>query len=148
MFISFFLFYFSNLISNHNLFILSGIFNRSSIHREYVAPLPKTHEKCRDGQYPRSSNIQRFDVPEHLISWTTNYPEYEPPEFTSGKVLEGPEWADPDISQVHANAKPAYTQRLKFNAIDGNINRKSHMGKYRINEKRIPQYYFNACNIV
>lgn len=53
------------------------------------------HLKCINGLYPRS-NIQRFPVPENLISWNDKYPEYKP-VFYESPVLAGKVWADPGI---------------------------------------------------
>ncbi len=110
----------------------------SCFSREPLSPIPKNHEQSPGGVYARSNNIKRFEVTEDQISWKINFPEYAPPEFTGDKVLEGPEWADPDVSECHKNAKPPLTKSLKFNAIDGKVNRKSHMGRYHIDKNGIP----------
>ncbi len=72
-------------------------------------------------------------------SWTVPWPDYSPPEFTSDVVLKGPVWADPDVSQIHPQSRPAYITPLKFNDMDGNINRTSHVGKYEIHVN-LPRY--------
>lgn len=53
------------------------------------------HIKCRSGAYPRSS-IQRYPVPDDKISWTVDYPEYNPPHYTAVSI-HGQPWADPEI---------------------------------------------------
>ncbi|CAG5045984.1 unnamed protein product [Parnassius apollo] len=80
------------------------------------------HVKARYGIYPRST-IQRFSVPDDKVSWNVEYKEYNPPNYTSASIYGKP-WADPDITD--SNFKP------KWNSLDGNVNRKSHMGLYQI----------------
>ena len=58
---------------------------------------PITHHKCRNQLYPRGKNINRFQVPDALVSWKQEYPEYKPVEFVSDAVLKKPVWADPDF---------------------------------------------------
>lgn len=59
-----------------------------------------THIKCRGGTYPRSS-IQRLSVPDHKISWTVEYPEYNPPYYTAASI-QGQPWADLEIGMFIA----------------------------------------------
>ena len=66
------------------------------------------------------------------MSWNKQWQAYNPPEFTMDHVLEGPEWADPDISGRYPKAKPPKTRDLMFNEIDGKVSRKSHTGKYSV----------------
>ncbi|CAK1580336.1 unnamed protein product [Parnassius mnemosyne] len=80
------------------------------------------HMKARCGIYPRST-IQRFSVPDDKVSWNVEYKEYNPPNYTSASIYGKP-WADPDIAD--SNFKP------NWNSLDGNVNRKSHMGLYQI----------------
>lgn len=54
------------------------------------------HKNCRNAIYPRS-HIERFGVPGNLVSWSTLFPEYNPPQYES-PVLHGKPWADPPIS--------------------------------------------------
>ncbi|XP_076236007.1 ADP-ribose pyrophosphatase, mitochondrial [Calliopsis andreniformis] len=86
------------------------------------------HHKCRQGFYP-SSNVKRFEVPENKVPWNIEYPEYKPVKYTA-PVLKGKPWADPDIRE--ASFKP------NWNSIDENVNRKSFMGNYIINEDGYP----------
>lgn len=81
-----------------------------------------THFKCRGGLYPRS-NIKRFIVPDDKVSWSTEFTEYAPVNYTSPHI-NGKVWADPDIGD------PGFTPI--FNSIDGKINRVSYMGRYEI----------------
>ena len=93
---------------------------------------PSKHSKCVGGTYQKISNAKRFDVPNEYIPWNLSWAGYNPPEFTSEIVLKGPEWADPDISGKYPSALPKNDHSLKFNQIDGKINRKSHMGVYEL----------------
>lgn len=67
-----------------------------------VSPILKSkmlkHLKCINGLYPRS-NVHRFAVPEHLISWNEKYPEYKPVFYESPALL-GKDWADPGIGKI------------------------------------------------
>lgn len=64
-----------------------------------------THIKCRGGTYPRSS-IERFPVPDDKVSWSTDYMDYKPANFTSPGI-HGKPWADPEIG-----TKPGETVSL------------------------------------
>lgn len=86
------------------------------------------HEKCRNNLYP-SSNVERFLVPDAKVPWDVDYPQYRPVEYTALAVKRKP-WADPEISE--ASFKP------KWNSIGDNVNRKSFMGDYTINENGYP----------
>ncbi len=112
------------------------------MYRDFVSPTPQKHLKCRGGIYTRTRNVKRFEVADNQVSWKVAYSEYDPPEFTSDKVLEEPEWADPDISGLYPNTKPPLVRTLKFNGLDERVNRKSHMGPYRLDTKGIPRYSF------
>lgn len=52
------------------------------------------HIKARTEIYPRTTDVIRFKVPDDKVPWDTEYPEYEPTEFTSEGVLKKPVWAD------------------------------------------------------
>ncbi|XP_034171459.1 ADP-ribose pyrophosphatase, mitochondrial [Osmia lignaria lignaria] len=82
------------------------------------------HNKCRQGFY-RSTTIKRFEVPENKVSWSVEYPEYKPVEYTAPSV-KGKPWADPEISE------PSFEP--KWNTLDGNVNRKSFTGDYIIKD--------------
>ena len=77
-------------------------------------------------RYPEPSSPLRFLVTKEKMSWSTPWPEYKPPEFTAPNVLKA-DWADPiDFTQ------------LRFNSVDGNVNRKSFLGAYRSDDKGRP----------
>ncbi|XP_022101086.1 ADP-ribose pyrophosphatase, mitochondrial-like [Acanthaster planci] len=77
------------------------------------------HVKARGERYP-NSDVKRFPVPDDKVQWSVPWPEYKPVEFTNPKVLAGPVWADPEIRGPNS-------VKLKFNRVDGKINRRSHM---------------------
>lgn len=80
------------------------------------------HVICRSVFYS-TTQVKRFIVPDEKVSWSTNYEDYNPTKFESD-ILKGKGWADPSIDDV--NFKP------KFNELDGNVNRLSHLGLYEI----------------
>lgn len=79
------------------------------------------HVACRNSLYAKT--VQRFTVPDELISWTEGFDDYKPPFFES-PVLNGKPWADPNIKC--SSFKP------QFNQLDGQVNRVSHVGQYQI----------------
>lgn len=82
------------------------------------------HVACRNAIYAKT--VQRFNVPDELIPWSSNFDDYKPPTFES-PVLQGKPWADRSIkdSEFHP----------KFNEVDGNVNRVSWTGRYEISDK-------------
>lgn len=79
------------------------------------------HIKCRGGKYP-GSEVQRHPVPEDKITWTVNFGEYAPKYYDS-PVLAGKPWADPSAPDA-----------LKFNELDGKVDRRSHSNPYEIKD--------------
>ncbi|KAF6024070.1 NUDT9 [Bugula neritina] len=82
------------------------------------------HTNCRKSfphLYIRDDDQKRCAVPDDLVSWDAEWKEYDPDDYTMPHVLSGPEWADPPS-----------IEGLKFNTIDGNIDRRSHMGEYSL----------------
>lgn len=77
------------------------------------------HIKCRRGKYP-GSDVPRATIPDGLIDWATSYPSYNPPYYEAA-VLSGKPWADPKQSND-----------LRFNSLDGKVDRRSHAGEYEI----------------
>lgn len=81
------------------------------------------HFKCRSTDvYPQSS-IKRLPVPDDLVDWKVEWPEYNPPEYTAS-FISGQVWADPDIAD--SKFKPLW------NAVDGSKDRVSALGPYDI----------------
>ena len=63
-------------------------------------------------------------MPEDKVSWSVDYPEYSPVEYTASKLLSDkrPPWADPvDSKEIH-----------HWNQMDHNVDRRSFMGKYEV----------------
>jgi ADP-ribose pyrophosphatase len=94
------------------------------------------HIACRNSIYAKT--IQRFLVPDDKVFWSESYEDYQPIHFES-TVLKGKPWADPSIEDN--NFKP------KFNELDGNINRVSHIGKYNIHNGKFPLNPFGRTGI-
>lgn len=87
-----------------------------------ILTMTYNHMKCRGGLYPRS-NIERFPVPDEKVSWSVEFPEYKPLQYTAASI-NGKPWADPDIT--HPGFKP------NWNNLDGNVSRISYTGIYKI----------------
>ncbi|CAH8481882.1 unnamed protein product [Dicrocoelium dendriticum] len=88
------------------------------------------HVKCRNSAYPRTNGLQRVLVPDELVDWRVPWEEYLPIAYTNQKIL-GMVWADPDI-QAHPEIK------LRFNEVDGKVDRTSFMGRYRLDSNGLP----------
>uniref|UniRef100_A0AC35FVW0 Nudix hydrolase domain-containing protein n=1 Tax=Panagrolaimus sp. PS1159 TaxID=55785 RepID=A0AC35FVW0_9BILA len=85
------------------------------------------HKTCRDTSKPYTkSEVFRFAVPDEKVPWNVQWDEYKPAEYNSDKI-KGKEWADPEA-----------VKGLKFNQIDGKLNRKSHTGDYKLDESGAP----------
>lgn len=84
----------------------------------------KVHIKCR-GSYPGLTDLERFKFPDDKVSWKVKFADYKPVKYTAPVVLNKPVWADPDIDE------PEF-KLIKFNTIDGKVNRKSHEGEYEV----------------
>ncbi len=70
-------------------------------------------------------------MPDDKVFWNIDYPNYNPNDFTDKKILAQPSYADqPDPSLI-----------TKWNDLDGEIDRRSHMGTYKI-VNGVPQ---NPC---
>ena len=83
------------------------------------------HTKCRSQFYPRTDNtVLRTDVPDEKVPWDVRWDRYYPKTYTAPFILGQP-WADPEITDKDFQPK--------WNAIDGNINRVSFMGVYKVN---------------
>ncbi|XP_021359215.1 ADP-ribose pyrophosphatase, mitochondrial-like isoform X2 [Mizuhopecten yessoensis] len=91
--------------------------------------LERLHEKARCEIYPRTQ-MKRFKVEDKYVKWNVEYPDYTPVVYTSEGVLKGPVWADPDLLTTKAD--------IKWNAVQNNVSRVSHMGPYRI-EDNLPR---------
>uniref|UniRef100_A0AC34PX75 Nudix hydrolase domain-containing protein n=1 Tax=Panagrolaimus sp. JU765 TaxID=591449 RepID=A0AC34PX75_9BILA len=93
------------------------------------------HTKCRNIKIPYlRSQIYRIEVPEEKVPWEVEWPEYNPPDYTSDSLkdytsdsLKGKPYADPEDPKD-----------LKFNDIDGKVNRKSHFCEYAFDGEERP----------
>ncbi|CAL1535414.1 unnamed protein product [Lymnaea stagnalis] len=92
--------------------------------KENLASMEELHFKCRNGLYPRSDK-QRTHVPDDKVDWKIPFNDYKPVYYTSASVLKKPEWADDEAIK---ESSP------KWNALDGNIDRRSHQGHYELEE--------------
>ncbi|XP_049767308.1 ADP-ribose pyrophosphatase, mitochondrial [Schistocerca cancellata] len=105
----------------HLLLVLTQMFGASF---RQASQCRMMHFKCRGGFYPRTDNtVARFPVPDEKIHWDIDYPEYQPTNYTAAHI-KGQSWADPEIS--HPSFHP------QWNQLDGSVNRKSHVGVYKI----------------
>ena len=50
--------------------------------------------------YDYQDGVKRFPVPEDKVSWSVDWPEYQPVDHTNPHVLKGPVWADLDFRYV------------------------------------------------
>lgn len=80
------------------------------------------HIACRNTIYAKTG-IKRFTVPDELVPWEVKFDTYQPPFFESPGIIDKP-WADPKIHD------PEF--QPKFNAMDGDVNRVSHIGPYKV----------------
>ncbi|CAH8517792.1 unnamed protein product [Schistosoma intercalatum] len=92
------------------------------------------HVKCRNSPYPRTSDIQRYPVPDDKVSWNLSWPEYHPVAYTAPGISKKP-WADPDNHDGKYKA-------IQFNKIDGILDRTSFMGQYKFSTDGLP---LNPC---
>ncbi|XP_075686988.1 ADP-ribose pyrophosphatase, mitochondrial isoform X1 [Rhinoderma darwinii] len=86
-------------------------------------PTMTTHIKALTSPYP-GSKVERWPVPQEKVSWSVDWPEYRPVEYTAPSVLAQPPWADPP--QSHQGFCPQY------NALDGEVQRTSFEGMYQV----------------
>ncbi|KAM6441083.1 ADP-ribose pyrophosphatase, mitochondrial isoform 2-T2 [Liasis olivaceus] len=90
-------------------------------------PKENLHKKARISPYP-GSKVERSQVPNDKVDWLINWKNYSPVEYTAPSVLAGPKWADPEIG-----AKNFFP---KFNEKDGQVERRSHNGLYKVENGR------------
>jgi ADP-ribose pyrophosphatase len=90
------------------------------------------HAKCR-GAYPGAS-VTRSVVPDQQVSWQTAFTDYAPTLYTAPVVASGPVWADKDFL-----TDKAATAAIKWNDVDGKIDRRSFEGDYKLDEHGVPQ---------
>lgn len=61
-------------------------------------------------------------------------PQYAPIEYTAPVVAKGPVWADKpeQLKYIHVPTSAHGLREMKFNALDGKLNRTSHEGNYLV----------------
>ncbi|CAD5216265.1 unnamed protein product [Bursaphelenchus xylophilus] len=86
------------------------------------------HKKClaTDRPYLRSADVFRFKVPIDKIKWDVEFKEYNPPDYTDPE-LEGKPFSDGPLKAT-----------IKFNQIDGDIDRRSYTGRYNFDSEGRP----------
>lgn len=115
------------------------------------------HRNCRNCIYPQSK-IERTHVPDQLVSWATEFVEYQPKHYESA-VLEGKPWADPKqrssfilLLDSIAFMFPFLSvddesfREIKWNLLDGAVSRVSFVGEYKI-ENGVPLNPFGRTGI-
>jgi ADP-ribose pyrophosphatase len=78
------------------------------------------NNKCRNTTY--LNGPARTFVSDENVMWTTSFPGYDPINYTAPSVAKLPVWADNSVD----------LSSVKFNTMDGKINRVSYMGQYEI----------------
>ncbi|KAM4698187.1 ADP-ribose pyrophosphatase, mitochondrial isoform 2-T2 [Rhinophrynus dorsalis] len=91
-------------------------------HNSHQVPMA-THIKALTSPYP-GSQMKRYPVPPEMVSWSVDWPEYDPVEYTAPSVLARPPWADPPLSEAVFSPQ--------FNALDGSVQRESLSGIYKV----------------
>ncbi|VDD80216.1 unnamed protein product [Mesocestoides corti] len=91
------------------------------------------HTKCRSKYYAGDSHISRFFVPDDKVPWAVAFDCYKPVQYTAPHGLTAP-WADPDILSTK--------EKLRFNQIDGKVDRTSFEGPYQLDVNGLP---LNPC---
>ena len=62
-----------------------------------MSSLASLHVKARLPEYPGATGTRRLEVPDDKVSWSVEWVDYKPAEYTAPVVKQGPVWADPDI---------------------------------------------------
>ncbi|KAL3314579.1 Nudix (Nucleoside diphosphate linked moiety X)-type motif 9 [Cichlidogyrus casuarinus] len=88
------------------------------------------HIRARESPYGREKSIVRFPVPDEKVPWSLSWSEYKPPFFEMAKLASAT-YADPNIL---VNKDIA----LKFNQLDGELDRTSFHGLYQIGSDGLP----------
>ncbi|XP_068099930.1 ADP-ribose pyrophosphatase, mitochondrial isoform X2 [Hyperolius riggenbachi] len=89
-------------------------------------PTMAGHVKALTSPYP-GSRVERWPVPPEKVSWSVDWPEYQPVEYTAPPVLAGPVWADPLTSDDDFHPK--------YNTLDRKVQRESFQGVYIVENK-------------
>ncbi|XP_035828049.1 transient receptor potential cation channel subfamily M member-like 2 isoform X2 [Aplysia californica] len=73
-----------------------------------------SHYKSRLSPY-LGSNVTRFSVPDEKVLWEIEFPDYDPPTYTSVEVLKQPAYADEDLLAMSPEVRK---ERYPFNQYD------------------------------
>ncbi|XP_078277198.1 ADP-ribose pyrophosphatase, mitochondrial-like isoform X2 [Rhinoraja longicauda] len=84
------------------------------------------HLKARSEVYP-CSEVLRFPVPNDKVDWAVPWTNYNPVDYTAPELLKQPPWADPPYRE-----EGTLNKVLKFNQLDGDVDRRSHAGTYNL----------------
>ena len=91
---------FSSTISfqYYPLFFSASTDDADTMGNSASATLPKisTHLKALGPDYT-GTNLKKISFDKKFISWSVDYPDYKPVDYTAPSVEKGPVWADPDI---------------------------------------------------
>ncbi|KAL5967618.1 ADP-ribose pyrophosphatase mitochondrial [Taenia solium] len=87
------------------------------------------HVKCRNTYYPAEESVPRFHVPDAKVPWSVPFGSYNPINYTSPSVLKA-SWAD------KFNRLPL--SQINFNQLDGNVDRRSYEGVYKLDPNGRP----------
>jgi len=95
------------------------------------------HQKARTEVYQGApDDKKRYQIKDSEVAWNIELPSYAPVLYTQEKILtDKPVWADPDVADDGF-------ENIKFNEMDGNVNRVSYNGKYDLEElegKKVPR---------
>lgn len=50
-----------------------------------------------NAQSEYEGGVQILRVPDDKASWSVDWPDYDPPDYTAPKILRYPKYADPEI---------------------------------------------------
>ncbi|XP_056409084.1 transient receptor potential cation channel subfamily M member 2-like [Hyla sarda] len=79
------------------------------------------HVNARILQYP-NSNVLRFPVPDELVPWEVEFPDYTPPLYNAERYDRGTYNPTQEMQQ----------NKRKYNAVDGMLDFRSCLGTYRV----------------
>ncbi|CAD6192063.1 unnamed protein product [Caenorhabditis auriculariae] len=87
------------------------------------------HTKCRitDAPYSKTKDVFRALVPDNKVKWNVDWSEYSPKNYTDPNTIGKP-YADKNIDEGD----------FRWNAVDGSINRKSHICDYSFDKDGRP----------
>ncbi|XP_059152108.1 transient receptor potential cation channel subfamily M member-like 2 isoform X2 [Physella acuta] len=83
----------------------------------------------RTSPYP-ATTVQRQKVPDEMVQWEIDYPDYNPPAYTSSEILRKPSFADDDLLSTPVRKKV----KIDFNEYDKQckVSRQSLLKPYKV----------------